>query len=152
MRALLGTASHFCKVVVLRLRTPLIKQVRVGGVEQGEGGAEAGSNADPLYSPHLVAASTYHKHSVGPSIRPVCTRCCFTRTNMIQVSSKFHCARMFIINARPDGIRQVQVGGVEQGKGMPKREAMQTYIGSRALLTRSRHTPCSLQDPTPYVM
>ena len=30
------------------------------------------------------------KYSVGPSILPICTRCCFTMTNMIQVCSNFH--------------------------------------------------------------
>ena len=37
----------------------------------------------------LIAASVYDKYSVGPSIRPVCTKCCFTMTNMIQVCSNF---------------------------------------------------------------
>ena len=33
----------------------------------------------------MIAASVYDKDSVGPSIRPGCTRCCFTMTNTIQV-------------------------------------------------------------------
>ena len=45
----------------------------------------------------LIAASSYHKDSVGPSIRPICTRCCLTMTNMIQVCSKFRSSRVFII-------------------------------------------------------
>ena len=33
----------------------------------------------------FIAASISDRYSVGPSIRPICTRCCFTMTNMIQV-------------------------------------------------------------------
>jgi len=55
----------------------------------------------------LIAASIYHKYSVGPSIRPICTRFCFTMTNMIQVCSNFRCDRVFIINTRPDEMRRV---------------------------------------------
>jgi len=38
----------------------------------------------------LIAASIHDKYSVGPSIRPIYTRCCFTMTNMIQVCGIFH--------------------------------------------------------------
>ena len=38
----------------------------------------------------LIAESIYDCHSVGPSIRPFCTRCYFTMTDMIQVCSNFH--------------------------------------------------------------
>ena len=38
---------------------------------------------------YLIAASIHDKYSVGPSIRPICTRSCFTMTNMIQVCSNF---------------------------------------------------------------
>ena len=38
----------------------------------------------------LIAASIYDKHSVGPSIRLICTRCCFRMTNVIQMCSNFH--------------------------------------------------------------
>ena len=41
-------------------------------------------------SDDLIPASIYGKYSVGPSIRPICTRCCFIITNMIQVCSNFH--------------------------------------------------------------
>ena len=34
-----------------------------------------------------ISASIYVEYSVGPSIRPICTRYCFTMTNMIQVCS-----------------------------------------------------------------
>ena len=37
-----------------------------------------------------IQSSTYGKYSVGPSIRPIRTRCCFTMTTMIQVCSNFH--------------------------------------------------------------
>ena len=40
--------------------------------------------------PDLIAASNHDAHSVGPSIRPICTRCYFTMTHMIQVCSKSH--------------------------------------------------------------
>ena len=37
----------------------------------------------------LIAASIHDNYSVGPSIRPICTRCCLTMTYMIQVCSYF---------------------------------------------------------------
>jgi len=33
----------------------------------------------------FIAASIYHKYSIGPSTLPICTRCCFTMTYIIQV-------------------------------------------------------------------
>ena len=42
--------------------------------------------------------------SVGPSIRPICTRCCFTMTDMVQVCSNGHWARVFNTNIRADEI------------------------------------------------
>ena len=38
----------------------------------------------------LIAAIIYDKYSVHPSIRPICTKCCFPMTNMNQVCSNFH--------------------------------------------------------------
>ena len=38
---------------------------------------------------NLIAASMYDKHSGGPYIRPICTKCWFTMTSMIQVYSNF---------------------------------------------------------------
>ena len=38
----------------------------------------------------LIPEGIYHKYSVGPSIRSICTRWCCTMTNMTQVCSKFH--------------------------------------------------------------
>ena len=38
----------------------------------------------------LISECIYDKCSVGPSIRPICTRCCFAMTNMIRVCSNFH--------------------------------------------------------------
>ena len=43
----------------------------------------AGSRAD------LIAASIYYEHSVCPSIRPICTSCCFSLTIMFQVCRNF---------------------------------------------------------------
>jgi len=50
----------------------------------------------------LIAASIYDNYSVGPSIRPICTRCCFTKTNMIRVCRNVHWAGVCIMNIRPD--------------------------------------------------
>ena len=52
----------------------------------------------------LIAGSIYDEYSVGPSIQPVCTTYCFTMTNMIQVCSNFHEARVFVLNSRRDEI------------------------------------------------
>ena len=41
-------------------------------------------------SRNSIAASIYDKYWAGPSIRPICTRCCFTMTRMIQACSNFH--------------------------------------------------------------
>ena len=45
------------------------------GVDQAEGGGERGGSALVVVVVHhgrdLIAASIYHKHSVGPSIRPM---------------------------------------------------------------------------------
>ena len=46
---------------------------------------------------NLTTASIYDRYSVGPSIEPVCTRCCFTMSKMIQVCSNFHRARAFVM-------------------------------------------------------
>ena len=52
-----------------------------------------------------ISASIYDKYSVGRSIRPICTRCCFTMTNMIQVCGNFQWGQVFITNTRPDEMR-----------------------------------------------
>ena len=62
-----------------------------------------GVGRDPEAKGDLIAASIFHKFSVGPSIRK-CTRNCSTMTNRIQVYGNFHGARAFIINTRPDEI------------------------------------------------
>jgi len=36
-----------------------------------------------------IAAGIYDKYSIGPFIRPICTRCWFAKTNMIQVAITF---------------------------------------------------------------
>ena len=51
-----------------------------------------------------LIASICVEYSAGIFIRPILTRCCFTIINMIQVCSNFHCARLFIVNVRPDEI------------------------------------------------
>ena len=38
----------------------------------------------------LIAASIYDEYSIGPSTLLICTRHCFTMTNMIQVCGNFH--------------------------------------------------------------
>ena len=38
----------------------------------------------------LIAESIYNKYSVGPSIKSICTTCCFTMTNMNQARSNLH--------------------------------------------------------------
>jgi len=55
-----------------------------------------------------IAASIYDKYSVGISFEPICSRCCFTVTHMIQVCSDFQQAQASIIHARPD---QIGLGG-----------------------------------------
>jgi len=47
-------------------------------------------NASCAQKRNLIAVSICDRYSVGPSIRPMCTRYCFTMTNMIQVCSNFH--------------------------------------------------------------
>ena len=50
----------------------------------------------------LIPVSICDTYSVSASIRPICTRCCFTMTDTIQVCSNFHRDRVFITNTRPD--------------------------------------------------
>ena len=73
--------------------------------------------------PDLIAASIYDTHSVGPSIRQFLIRCYLTMTDMIEVCSQFHEARVFIINTRPDKIsflpRNV-LRGLSQGSILEK--------------------------------
>ena len=47
---------------------------------------------------------------IGQSIRLICTRFCFAVTDMIQVCSDAHRARVCIINARPGEIRTASPG------------------------------------------
>ena len=53
---------------------------------------------------NLIAASIYDKYSIGPSTRPMGTRCCFKMTSLIQMCSNLHWARVFIVHTRPDEI------------------------------------------------
>ena len=52
----------------------------------------------------LIPVGIYDKYSVGPSIQPICTRWCFSMTNMIQVCGNFLWALVLIINTRSDEI------------------------------------------------
>jgi len=45
---------------------------------------------------------TAYMRTAYTGIGPIRTRCCLTMTNMIQVCSNFHRARVFIMNTRPD--------------------------------------------------
>ena len=54
----------------------------------------------------LIAVIVHDKYPVGPSVRSICARCCFTMTNVIQVCTCFHWARGFIIDTPLDKIRQ----------------------------------------------
>ena len=61
---------------------------------------------------NLIRTSIHGKLSIGPSIQNVCTWCCFTTTNMIQVCGNFYWARVVIINTHADEItcqEQVQL-------------------------------------------
>ena len=59
---------------------------------------------------NLIPASIYQKYSVGRSIRPICTRRCFTMTNTVQVCSNFRSAQVFVANDRLDEICLASVG------------------------------------------
>ena len=54
-----------------------------------------------------IASNIYDEYSVGASIRPICTRCCFRTTKKIQVCSNLYRARVFIINTHADEIQPV---------------------------------------------
>jgi hypothetical protein len=49
-----------------------------------------------------IAASIHDRYSIGPSIRPIYTRYCFTTISLIQVCSNFHPSRVCILHTRPD--------------------------------------------------
>ena len=58
----------------------------------------------PLCNFDLIAAGNYARYPAGPSIRPICTRCCLTMTYVIQACGNSLWARVFVINTRPDEI------------------------------------------------
>ena len=87
-----------------------VLQPQVGGTHARSFAAPALSTLMDCFTHDLIAASIYDEHSVGPSFRPMCTRCCFTVTRTIQVCSKFYWARVFIINTRSGG-RAIRAGG-----------------------------------------
>ena len=41
------------------------------------------------FATNLTPVSIYDKYSAGPSIRPICTRCCLTMTDVIQACGNF---------------------------------------------------------------
>ena len=50
-----------------------------------------GNGSNSLYHDKSgPAARMYGQYSIGPSIEPICTRCGFTKTRMIQVCSNFY--------------------------------------------------------------
>ena len=51
----------------------------------------------------------HQNYSVGPSIPPIYTRCCFTTTDMGQLCSNFRGGRAFNTNTRPDDIAPTAV-------------------------------------------
>ena len=57
----------------------------------------------------LIASIIHDAYSVGPSIRQMCTRCCFTMTNMIQMGSNFDQAPIFIAHTRMNEILMIFV-------------------------------------------
>ena len=52
----------------------------------------------------LTAESISDKYSAGPSIRPICTRCCSTITYMIHVCSNFYISCVVILTGWQDEI------------------------------------------------
>ena len=58
------------------------------------------SPPEPL-RPNLIAASIYDKCSVGPSIRPICTRCCFKMTYLVQVCSNLGTTSLRLSRSAP---------------------------------------------------
>ena len=88
-----GLAPFQVKVLETLVRCPLLNHTRI------------------VDTHGISSASVYGEYSVRLFIRPICTRCCFTMTHMIQVCGNSHRARMFIINTRPDEI------GLRSGSG-----------------------------------
>ena len=72
-----------------------LRQQVMGSSRGMTGGCLLVSDEHAGRGPGLIAASMYSKYSAGPSIRPICTRNCFTMTNMLEVCSNFHRAREF---------------------------------------------------------
>ena len=68
----------------------------------------------------LIAASVYDKYSVGPSIRPICPRCCFTMKSIIPVCSNFR-AQVSITNTCQDEIWHAPSSPLERVRGSVSR-------------------------------
>ena len=78
-----------------------------------------GLELDVAHSQHPVAVCLIVKKHRGKysneywicaSIRPMCTRCCFTITRLIKLCSNFRWARVFIRNTLTDEIARVEEG------------------------------------------
>ena len=52
----------------------------------------------------LIRVRIDDKYSVRPSNQPICTRCCYTMTTVIQICSNCFCGRVFVINTHLDEI------------------------------------------------
>ena len=65
------------------------RQLNVGGQALALAGELEVLHPSTVNFADLIAASIDSKYSVGPSIRPIYTGCCFTMTNKIQAWSNF---------------------------------------------------------------
>ena len=65
-------------------------QKRTNGSKNGpKSGGGLGRGAEAALGGGTRLVHLFDRYSVGPSIRPICTRRCFTMTNMVQVCSNF---------------------------------------------------------------
>ena len=62
-------------------------------------------SAGPSIRPIFTQLVHLFDHSTGPSSRSICARCRLTMTYIIQICSNCRCARVSIINTRPDESR-----------------------------------------------
>ena len=89
----------------------------MGGARVGVGGrVRRGRARLPDNRASYTRRAPAFKCTVGPSIRPICTSCCFTMTIMIQVGSNFRLTRVFIINTRADEIKALDQKAVGDGR------------------------------------
>ena len=69
------------------------------------------SNLKPQSGNQDCASIMRYVDGVRPALSwdPICTRCCYTMTCMIQVYSNIYWARVFMINSHPDETAPVNV-------------------------------------------